>query len=270
MLDELHVLHIYSYSKPKGKPCLLRKFIEEINPLMVSTCMRHIYIFSSSQLEAHEAHLEELKTQLTNPGEHQARSEYDHLRGEDAYAWLLYWVIGGYNKKKLFDDPRILGDLRATLRKYEISHKSAWCTAWSSNKEIVIALRTDGKYLLEWVKHLPPKLKNEEKIEMLREACALCTQLRKQGLLPFLTGFDYSSLTSETRMWEAIEEKLDDMENKLQLECEKIIKRSSGETGFLFEQSLMHIDQKLEKIKKIRKLCSEKKIPHDHEDYLMV
>ncbi len=269
-LDELHILHIYSYSKPEGEPCLLKRFVQKVNPLAVSTCMRHIYIFSSPQLEAHKTHFEELERQLTNPRKHQARSEYEHIRGEEAYAWLLYWVIGGYNKKKPFDDPRILGDLRATLRSYEISNKRAWSAAWFHNKEIAIALRMDGKHLVEWVKLLPQELSSEEKSGMLREACYRCTQLRTRGLLPFLTGFDYSSLSSETIMREAIEKQLDFMEKKSQQEHKKFLQRTSGETGFLFAQGMMHIENKLKRIAEIKREFLENKISEERENYLIV
>lgn len=256
-LDDLHVLHIYHYSKPKGSRCPLKQFTRNTSPLAVSTCMRHIYIFSESQFKSNQPHLNTLTDKLENPEQYQAKSDYDLFHGEEAYAFLLFWIIGGCNPKNPFNDPRILGDLRNTLFKYEHSKNKNAINAWNENKQIANALRVDGKRLLEWVSNLPPDLSYEDKLSLAKIVCKNCAWLRKTGLLTYVIHVDYSTLINQEEMVAHIKEQLDDMEEKKRQTAKKIHSSYEGGIGFLFDIGLHKINSELKRISEFRETLEE-------------
>jgi len=245
--NELNLLHIYAYSKPKGERCPLRTFNQSVNPLAISTCMRHVYIYTDAQLEGKEGILSNLIGKLKDPGKHQAPSKYEHLKGSEAYALLLYWVVGGLNNKNPFHDLRILGDLRKTLHTIEHSKKKSNITSWLHNKEVANSLRRDGKNLLDWVKNLPKDLELDKNKDVVMNACRNCAWAREEGLLDFMTQFDYENFVDSITMKEHISEMLDYIELKVKQEQEKI-HNSLGDIGFLFSLSNVHLEEKLEQV----------------------
>ena len=246
-VKELNLLHIYAFSKPKGERCPLRRFNQVVNPLAISTCMRHIYVYSDAQLEGKEESLNSLIGKLNDPGQHQALNKYDHLKGREAYAFLLYWVVGGLNNKSPFNDLRILGDLRKTLHTIEHSNKKSNINAWFHNKEVANSFRRDSKYLLDWVKNLPSELELDEKKVIVMNACRNCAWAREEGLFDLLTQFDYENFVDDGLMMEHISEQLNWTELKIKQEQEKIHNRL-GDIGFLFSLSNIHLEERLEQV----------------------
>jgi len=166
--------------------------------------MRHVYIYTDAQLEGKEERLSNLIGKLKDPGKHQAPSKYEHLKGSEAYALLLYWVVGGLNNKNPFNDLRILGDLRKTLHTIEHSNKKSNITSWLHNKEVSNPLRRDGKHLLIWVKNLPKDLRLDEKKDVVMNACINCAWAREEGLLDLLTQFNYENFVDRSLMMEQL------------------------------------------------------------------
>lgn len=241
---ELQVLHIYQYNKASGQHCPLVQFIKEVSPLIVSTCMRHIYIFTAKQLENKEESLTNLLHHLKNPGEHQIKSTYDYLEGKEAYTFLLYWVLGGLNPKKPFNDVRILGSLREALYKAESGNSVSKKATWESNKLFAICLRKDSKNLIEWVQTLPENMTYPEKEQFIKAVCTRCTWAAEEGLLALFGNFDYSNLVSETEMFAHIHKLITIDEQRTTSERNKIRERTSPHQ-FLSLQSIKHIDERL-------------------------
>ncbi|WP_367606139.1 hypothetical protein [Legionella sp. W05-934-2] len=253
IFDDLHVLHIYAYSKLKGQPCPLRQFVNSANTIDVSTCMRHIYIFSNSELKDHSLDFDRLIKRLKTPEKYQAPSQFDHLRGEEAYSFLLYWIIGGFNKKNPFNDPHILGDLRRTLTKYENSQSERGQHAWMTHKALAIAIRTDGKRLLDWILRLPDSVTFEEKQTQAFNVCKRCAQLRSNGFLPFIANLDYGCLTDEKLMREHILERLEYMANRANNDYNKMYQRSGSDLNFLFDLGRISLEEKMLQIQNLKK-----------------
>lgn len=249
----LHVLHIYQYSKPTGKCCPLAQFTQHVHPLMVSTCMRHIYIFTAEQLQNNEDSLLNLEEHLNNPGLHQIKSQYDFLQGSEAYTFLLYWVLGWLNNKKPFDDVRILGNLRSCLRDIETSNSAHKKSAWQANKLFANCLLKDSKYLQEWIQTLSDNMELPEKDQLVTATCKRCTWAHEQGLLALFNTFNYANFVSEELMMNHIQELIVLYEKKSTTERQKICDRKSS-VQFIISQSIIHIDERLNKIAQ----CKEK------------
>lgn len=236
---------MYSYSKPKGKKSLLKTFISAVKPLAVATCMRHLYIFNNEQLQGATKHLTNLQLEFDNPPLHHAKTEYQILDGAEAYTFLLYWLVGGLNKKNPFDDIRILGDLRKILYSVEHGKGSNTQKTWLHNKEVGNALRQDGKRLLKWVQSLPKEMAIDKKEALVMQACTNCTWARQQGLLEFIVKFDYSYLASKELMMQYIDTQLKVISEKANQVLERT-SRSLGSIGFLFSLSRPHLELRIE------------------------
>lgn len=150
--SNLHIVHLYDYQKPEEGQCPLELFVKSVNPVALSTCMRHIYIFTSAQLTGKEQVFDNVITQIQTPQPHKKTAFCEYLQGEQAYQFLLFWSIGGLNKNKLFADERILGDLRKSCTQYEKSNSTKKQKAWKENKTVMLALEMDSKNLLPLTK----------------------------------------------------------------------------------------------------------------------
>ena len=129
------VLHLYHFTKEKGGNCPLDDFIRDINPIILSTCMRHIYVFDESQVKEHPETLKKLLTYLDTPRQHQSPIKYDYLNnGVAAYSFLLLWSIGALNKDKVLQDDRVLNAIRKTYLQYEQAKAGKKYTAFVKNK----------------------------------------------------------------------------------------------------------------------------------------
>lgn len=261
-LKDLHVIHIYAYNSPKERHCPLKTFKNRVLPLTISTCMRHIYLFSSQQMQLGQVFINTLESYVNHPGKHQKRCHYEHLTGANAYAFLLYWSIGGLNQKHRFADQRILGDLRKSLYNYEHSASKNAAFAWKENKGIAIALRRDSKYLNEWNNTLPSGNLSEKK-DLLFHACQRCSWARTNGVLSIINAFNYQEFANDSQMLQHILEKLDILEQKYDREKANIRERLSTPT-LTASESIKGIDKRLCSILQLRALVVDRQNVNEH------
>ncbi|KTD41087.1 hypothetical protein [Legionella parisiensis] len=245
----LRLLHLIDYQKPKGEQCPLELFRRRINPIELSTCMRHLYLFSSGQAETSQ--YQEILLNLNTPRVHQKVLQLDALEGSQVYRFLLFWVIGGLNNKKPFNDERILGDLRKICRNYEHSPSPAKKEAWEQNQAVLQALLTDAKYLLKLTKHI--ELPLEEKKLLLKAVCDHCTWVREQGFFEITPSIDYSSFLDKKEMVVHLHGVLEIVRQKLDVELSKIAV-DKAPISFLFSNSANHLQDKLKQIDKLQML----------------
>jgi hypothetical protein len=250
-LNNLQILHIYKYSKPKGQESPLQQFIKKVKPISLSTCMRHVYIFSADQLNDKDETLQNLTSQMNNPPPHQCKIAHDYLTGQQAYSFLLFWIVGGLNNKAPFNDQRILGDIRKEFHRIEHGASPRNATTWSYNKYFINSLRADTKHLLHWVSQLDNEMEFSIKSTTVREACDNCSWARDEGFLTFTSVFDYGAFCSKENTITALYKKLDILSDKCIKEEEKGYVKH-GEIGFIFSQTRLHLQKKLEDITVLR------------------
>ncbi|WP_131794743.1 hypothetical protein [Fluoribacter gormanii] len=246
----LRILHVYDYQKPKGEQCPLELFRNTINPIEFSTCMRHLYLFTAEQVGMHDEFYSQILLNLRKPRLHQKLSHADALEGTDAYYFLLFWSIGGLNKKKPFNDERILGDLRKICRSYEVSTSQYKRESWQQNQAVVQALLTDAKYLLKLTKIEMPL---EEKTELLKTVCERCTWVRENGFFEITPSINYASFLDKKEMCGHLYEVLEIARKKLDTELDKI---SLDKTSlhFLFSNSADRLQMKIKQIEQLKAL----------------
>ncbi|MGM9453196.1 hypothetical protein ACTAZI_07635 [Legionella bozemanae] len=247
----LRLLHLIDYQKPKGEQCPLELFRRRINPIELSTCMRHLYLFSAGQVEMHNDQYDEILLNLKKPRLHQKSPQLENIEGSKVYRFLLFWVIGGLNKKKPFNDERILGDLRRICRNYEHSTSPAKKEAWQQNQAVMQALLTDAKHLLKLTKNIELPLK--EKKKLLKTACDHCTWVREQGFFEITPYIDYSSFLDKKEMAVHLHGVLEIVRKKLNTELGKIA-ADRVPISFLFSKSANHLQNKLWQIDKLQTL----------------
>lgn len=248
MLDKLTVLHLYNYSKPKGKASSLKRFTQQVNPLVLSTCMRHIYLFPTLDEITKQKALDPLLETLNTPFKGQSLYHYDYLKGKEAYAFLLYWAVGGLNHKNRFNDLRILGDLRKILHAEEQSLRQTSKDAWQDNKETALALRLDAKLLLGGMAAMSNEWDEEEQAYFIKKACQQCAWARDIGLLDLLPNINYNVFFEGVNLIEALGRELTIFKNKCQLEIEQI-KARLVPLSFLFSETRSHIQLKIDKVR---------------------
>ncbi|WP_419419210.1 hypothetical protein ACNVED_11790 [Legionella sp. D16C41] len=194
------VLHCYNLQKEKGVRNPLDDFIRDVNPIILSTCMRHIYVFDPSQIEA--SSLEDLLSFLDKPRLHQAKIQYDCLEGIEGYSFLLMWAIGALNKNKFLEDHRVLEALRKTCRDYEGKHSGKKKESYQINKKFLNALLLDANRLHKvLLTDFTIKDKSiQEKLaisEQFKAACDQCAEMRDKNFLDNLPLFDYRHFFSK-------------------------------------------------------------------------
>ncbi|WP_454780967.1 hypothetical protein [Legionella sp. WA2022007384] len=246
----LRLLHVFDYQKPNGEPCPLELFRNKINPIEFSTCMRHLYLFSVEQLGMDGEYYNELLMKLRTPRLHQKLPHIEALEGADVYRFLLFWAIGGLNKKKPFNDERILGDLRKMSRSYEVSTSPYKRETWRQNQAVVQALLTDAKYLLKLTKIEMPL---EEKKKLLTTVCAQCAWVRENGFFDITPRIDYASFLHPKEMCVHLYGTLEIKRRKLHTELDKI-SLDKKSLHFLFSQTVEQLQNKLKKIDQLQAL----------------
>lgn len=122
-LSNLVVLHLYNYIKPKGLQDPLKPIETICKSVKLSTCMRHIYVLDADALttEEQKAAYDQLITFISKKDEYSSAITFERFDGQQAYEFLLSWMIAGKNAKKLFDDCRIIGDVRGIWEKMQHS-----------------------------------------------------------------------------------------------------------------------------------------------------
>lgn len=245
----LRLLHLTEYQKPKGEQCLLELFRRKINPIELSTCMRHLYLFSVEQLEMHSDQYNEILLNLKKPRLHQKSLQLDALEGSEVYRFLLFWVIGGLNNKKPFNDERILGDLRKICRNYELSKSPAKKEAWEQSQAVMKALLTDAKHLLKLTKNI--ELPLEEKKILLKAACDRCTWVREQGFFEITPCIDYASFLDKKEMAVHLYRTLEMAHQKVNIELGKVAVEKAP-ISLLFSKSTNRLQNKLSQIGKLQ------------------
>ncbi|CAM2946641.1 Uncharacterised protein [Legionella steigerwaltii] len=253
--SSLRLLHLTEYLKPKGEQCPLDQFRKTINPIEISTCMRHLYLFTTQQVEPHGEHYNQTLLKLKQPRLHEKLPQIDALEGIEAYQFLLFWVIGGLNKKKPFNDERILGDLRKICRSYEVSPSSSKRETWKQNQATMQALLVDAKYLLRETKQI--ELAIEEKKKNLNKACYHCAWAREQGFFEITPSIDYSCFLDEKRMITHLYERLEASRKKTKAELDKIDPDKTS-ICFIFSESASHLQSKITQIEKLQTLLVQK------------
>ncbi|STY29529.1 Uncharacterised protein [Legionella wadsworthii] len=247
----LRLLHLYNYQKVKGEQCPLELFKRKINPIELSTCMRHLYLFNESQFEPHAEEFKLTLEQLKTPRLHQKPIEFDALQGAQVYQFLLYWVIGGLNNKKPFDDERILGSVRAICRNYELSLSSIKRETWEQNQPVILALLSDAKHLLKLTKMV--KLPLEEKKALLKKVCERCTWVRDLGFFEITPNIDYRAFIDQEDMMVHLYNILKLARIKTDLEFNKISTDEKA-MGFVFSSSKDRLREKLQKIEQLQEI----------------
>ncbi|STX52395.1 Uncharacterised protein [Legionella busanensis] len=250
------VLHIYNFQKEKGEKRPLYDFIREVNPIALSTCMRHIYVFDQSQLEGRQDILNKLLLFLENPREHQAKIKYEYLSGVDAYSFLLLWSIGALNKNKPLDDHRVLASIRQTCFKYETTGSVKKETAYEVNKKFLNHFLLDAKRMHQALLVNLEALKEESRgentliIEKFKLACHQCAEIRNNEFLDSLPLFDYSYfLLDKSVLLEKIQQNLREVKDKLSTKLSENRPKKQKNILSFFPNNLEMEKEKQEKIK---------------------
>jgi hypothetical protein len=247
--NKLVVLHLYNYIKPTGEQDPLSNIERTCNAVKVSTCMRIILIIHSDSLISNEqkAAYNSLTNFLDKKDVYSANTFFERLDGTKAYQFLLYWMIGGINPKRIFDDTRILGDVREIWNKTLKSPSLRLKTLVSIYSSFFHAFFTDSALLGKLI-----SVYNEnDKPDKLKMACVNCAWAREKGFLALFSTFDYQTFAENTH--------LSHLENGLESMKEKILKKvtfSSTGTELTFFKSKYEVsEEKLDgvsnRIKKI-------------------
>ncbi|WP_155823573.1 hypothetical protein [Legionella shakespearei] len=255
-MNKLVVLHLYNYMKPKGETDPLSQVEKECQVVKVSTCMRTIYILNSDaltsakQIQAYEA----LISFLNKKNHYSAAISFERLEGTKAYEFLLYWMIGGVNPKRLFDDSRIIGDVRAIWNKMLVSQSPRARPLVDLYKPLFFSLFTDSTQLAGLVKLYD----RGELSQQLQRACQNCSWAREKGFLNLVSGFNYQYFAQGTHLHH-MQTSLEVLEKKI---MDKAQLSSSGEVCFfksnyeITEQQLTAISQRLKAILDLAQLIN--------------
>ncbi|MGQ3889815.1 hypothetical protein ACQUW5_12390 [Legionella sp. CNM-1927-20] len=250
------VLHLYNFQKEKGCRSPLDDFICNVNPIVLSTCMRHIYVFDQSQLEGQQDVLNKLLTFLETPREYQTKIEYDYLSGIEAYSFLLLWSIGALNKNKPLDDHRVLDSIRKVCLEYERSSSGKKKMTYQVNKKFLNAFLLDAKRMHQALLDNLDILKEESQgetapiIKKFKHASKQCAQMRDNDFLDNLPVFNYSYfLLEESELFLKIQQNLEEVKDNLQVELSGNHPKKEKKALSFFSNSLEAEKTKREKIK---------------------
>lgn len=247
----LRLLHLVNYQKVKGEHCPIELFKRTINPMELSTCMRHLYLFNADQVGSHTDDYKHTLEKLQKPRLHQTPIQFEAMEANEAYQFLLFWVIGGLNNKKPFDDERILGQVRKISRIYELSPSPYKRETWKQNQAVIQALLTDSKNLLKLTKMI--ELPLEEKKSLLKKVCERCTWVREQGFFEITTNINYATFVDQKSMMLHLYNVLKSARERIDLEFSKI---SSDKKSlcFLFSSSVEKLRDKLKNIELLQEI----------------
>lgn len=256
-INKLVVLHLYNYTKPKGEPDPLSQVEKECQVVKVSTCMRTIYILNSDALTSEkQIRVYQAFVAFLNKKDHYSgATTFERLEGQQAYAFLLYWMIGGVNSKRLFDDTRIIGDVRKIWNKMIVSPSPRAISLVATYKQLFFNLFSDSTQLVKLVK-LYNRFEQPEFAEQLKRACQNCSWARVNGFLRVIAGFNYQYFAEDKHL----------LHLKMNLEVVQqriLIKAQLSPTGDvcffkskyeITEEQLMGISQRLKTISSLLQL----------------
>lgn len=211
-LSTYNILHIDGYSTPTGEINLVRQFVKKSAPIKLATCKRCIYLFHNDQVK--DDFLVLLLATLEQPQPQQAPYSYCKLDGEKAYGFLLFWALGGLRSDNLFHDSRLLGQLRSTIRAYEISNSKADQESYVIHKNFLDCLLNDTKKLHQALLEKRNLPLNELKL-LFKTACEQCAKARAQGHLDFLYNFNYENFCYPDKVEEVLQDALFQRAEKL-------------------------------------------------------
>lgn len=224
-LSNLYVVHVYNYIKPKGQTDLLTPIEKHCHAVKLSTCMRHIYVFNAEILSSDDTEKAEkaksacrdLESFVQLNDQYSSTTILEFYQGENAYSFLLFWMSAGLNPKKMFDDHRILGDVRAVWTALNKSTSLRNQLLVEEYKYFFNDLFIDVIGLLKLVDQFiemnqetwrdellvgeAKKLKHEYAKE-LKTACDHCAWTRVNGFLSFIANLDYASFLNNTFLQE--------------------------------------------------------------------
>lgn len=263
-INKLVVLHLYNYIKPKGEQDPLLNVERNCNAVKVSTCMRIILIIHSDSLISNEqlAAYSSLTDFLNKKNMYSANTFFERLDGTKAYEFLLYWMLGGINPKRTFDDTRILGDVRAIWNTIQRS------TSLRSKGIVPIyttffqSLFADSVQLGRLIEIYTQNDVSELEVK-LKRASSNCAWSRINNFLGFLSGFDYQHFAENTH--------LNQFEASLLTMKEKILSKvelSTIDNKVCFfkskyevsEEQIEGISKRIEKINKLLEVLNSLKI----------
>lgn len=196
-VNKLVVLHLYNYMRPKGQKDPLAQVEKACQVVKLSTCMRTIYVLNKDALESAEQQeaYQALVTFVERKDMYSASTKFEFLEGSEAYQFLLYWIIGGVNPKKTFQDARILGDVREIWTKLCLSPSPYAKGLVSLYSSLFNDLFSDCTQL----RKLIPVYEVQEQMPLiLKTACANCAWARVHGFLGCLVNFDYLAFAENT------------------------------------------------------------------------
>lgn len=256
-INKLVVLHLYNYTKPKGEPDPLSQVEKECQVVKVSTCMRTIYILNSDALTSEkQIRVYQAFVDFLNKKDHYSgATTFERLEGQQAYAFLLYWMIGGVNSKRLFDDTRIIGDVRKIWNKMIVSPSPRAISLVDTYKQLFFNLFSDSTQLVKLVK-LYNRFEQPELAEQLKRACQNCSWARVNGFLRVIARFNYQYFAEDKHL----------LHLKMNLEMVQqriLIKAQLSPTGDvcffkskydITEEQLMGISQRLKTISSLLQL----------------
>jgi Holliday junction resolvase-like predicted endonuclease len=253
-MNKLVVLHLYNYVKPKGEIDPLSQVEKECQVVKVSTCMRTIYILSSDALTSDKQSkaYQALITFLNKKDHYSGATIFARLEGKEAYSFLLYWMIGGVNPKRLFDDSRIIGDVRKIWNKMSVSPSPRAQVLVDLYRQLFISLFTDSTKLAGLIK-LYYGVDRAESSRQLKLACENCTWAREKGFLNMISAFNYQYFAENTH--------LAHMKESLELSQKKLLDKAefspSGEVCFFksnYEMSVQNLNAITNRLKAISDL----------------
>lgn len=246
MLDQLRIIHIYNYIKESGTINPIDMFIKETTPIILSTCMRHIYLFQNEQVGI-ENKCQLLVSSLQN-APNERKCAFDDLQGSEAYAFLLYWSISALHPKIPFADDRLLGQLRNSIGSYSKTTSKKKADSYSINQKILNALLVDAKNIHKLlIEHHDISL--EEKKGLFKTICANCSFARGNGFLDNIHTLDYSIFRDKDVMVIELEKYLNDTEEKCNKDLKKISEQRINLSLF---SPITYITKKVESIDNLR------------------
>lgn len=122
--------------------------------------------------------------------------------------------MGGLRLDNPFNDSRLLGQLRSTIRTYEISHVKVEQESYAIHKNLLNCLLNDTKKLHQALlakRNLPL----EELQLLFKTACEHCAKARVRGYLDFLYNFNYENFCYPEKWQQVIQEALFQRTEKL-------------------------------------------------------
>ncbi len=200
-VNNLVVLHLYNYIKPGEGKDPLQQVEKACQVVKLSTCMRTIYVLNKDALksEGQQFALQALTAFIDRRDMYSASTKFECLEGVTAYQFLLYWILGGINPKKTFQDERILGEVRNTWAKL--------CASPSNRaKERVILYNSLFNDLFTDSGNLRKLIPMDESFDrdflepLLKTACERCAWARVNGFLACMINFDYKAFADGSHL----------------------------------------------------------------------